>query len=320
MIEKYYKTIKKEIKNHNTIFITGHRNLDLDALGSCIGFYTICKKFNKKAYIVIDDQKHELGVNKILKEFNQNIITSNEIESNKTNKNLLVVLDTNKVNLLQNENLLNQIEDVLIIDHHEENKNTIKKAIKVLDNNISSASEMITELIIKYKIKLLPQEATFILSGIVLDTNNFVLKTTQNTFKNAYLLTQYGADPLKVQYYLKQDIMDYILRQDLIRNIQIKNGIAITLGNEKIIYKREELAKMADTILQFDGIHTSYVLGKIENNLLGLSARSNNEIDVSKTCEKFGGGGDKNDAAAQIETDNLEDTFNKLKKFINGDE
>lgn len=321
IIEESFKEIKKSFKSHKTIFITGHRNLDLDALGSCIGILALCTKLKKKAYIIIDDEKHELGVKKVLSEINSNqIIKSSDIDKYKSNKDLLVIVDTNKKVLLQNENLINIIPESIIIDHHEVSDKTITSSYKVIDNSSSSACEMITELLKKFKIKLTAHEATIILSGIVLDTNNFVVKTTSNTYKNAYYLTTYGADPTKVQYYLKQDINDYILRQDLIRNIIIKDNIAITVGNENIKYKREELAKMADTLLQFNGIHASYVLGKIDENIVGLSARSDNDIDVSYIAEKLGGGGDKNDAAAQIESYDIIEVFKKLKKFINGDE
>lgn len=321
IIDEKFKELNRILKKHKNIFITGHRNLDLDAIGSCIGISLICKKLKKNSYIIIDDEKHELGVNKILNEIDKKLlIKSSDIDRFKGTDDLLVIVDTNKKSLLQNEELINTFNDSIIIDHHETNEKTIKSSFKVIDSSSSSSCEMITDLIKKYKINLSSTEATIILSGIVLDTNNFVVKVTSNTYKSAYYLSTFGADSTKVQYYLKQDINDYILRQDLIRNVIIKNNVAITLGNENINYRREELAKMADTLLQFNGINASYVLGKIDSNIVGLSARSDNEIDVSKIAEKLGGGGDKNDAAAQISNVNINDVFNKLKEFINGDE
>ena len=61
------KKLTKMLKKAKNIFIMAHKDLDLDALGSSIGMYIILKNKKKKCFLVIDDTKHELGVEKILK-------------------------------------------------------------------------------------------------------------------------------------------------------------------------------------------------------------------------------------------------------------
>ena len=82
------KKIKKIIKKSDNVFIMGHKNLDLDAIGSCVGVTSICDHFKKDSFIIIDDEIHELGVQKILSEIRdtKNIIKSDEI--NKYFKNI----------------------------------------------------------------------------------------------------------------------------------------------------------------------------------------------------------------------------------------
>ena len=46
-IQNYAKEIKRKIKTHQTIFIVGHQNLDLDAIGSALGLHNIIKKYRK---------------------------------------------------------------------------------------------------------------------------------------------------------------------------------------------------------------------------------------------------------------------------------
>lgn len=48
--------IKELINESSEVFITPHKNIDLDALGSSLGLYYIANHFNKKAYIIIDDE------------------------------------------------------------------------------------------------------------------------------------------------------------------------------------------------------------------------------------------------------------------------
>lgn len=45
------KKLKKQIKRSKNIFLMAHKNLDLDAIGSCIGMYNLIKKAKKIAIL-----------------------------------------------------------------------------------------------------------------------------------------------------------------------------------------------------------------------------------------------------------------------------
>ncbi|MDD6223610.1 MAG: DHH family phosphoesterase [bacterium] len=321
-IENYVRNIKQLIKKHKTIFIVGHRDLDLDAIGSSLGMYYITKKYHKDAYIIVDDETHELGVEKIISEQDSDIFKhSKEIPNLKSNSNLLIIVDTNKINLLPNPEIIEHFNDLIIIDHHQPSMKSIKKGYQIIDPETSSTCQLITELLYDYSVKIPNNIATAILSGIVLDTNNFVLKTDADTYFAAHFLTKQGADPKKVQYYLKQDINDYIIRQQAITNVEvIKGRYAITVGHHNVIYRREELAKIADTLLQFNGIVASFVLGLTSKTMIGLSARSDGTLNVGNIAEGLNGGGDNHNAASQIESTNLIEIKEKLLKEISKEE
>jgi len=312
------KELRKVIKKHEVVFIVGHKDLDLDAIGSALGMSYIVEKFKREAYIIIDDETFEPAVGKIINQTQKSrFIKSSNLFKKKKNKNLLVVVDTNKEKLLQNHDLINEFEDVVVIDHHQPNSSSIQKGMILIDTESSSACELITELIYYYGIHLEPEIATTILGGIVLDTNNFVVKTQAKTYFAAYHLTSFGADPRKVQYYLKQDIKDYIIRQKVIIDVEIINDkFAVTVGDESIKYKREELAKVADTLLQFNGITASFVIGKITDGTIGISARSEGKTDVGKLLEQLGGGGGSQEAATQIQENNMNHVKKQLLKIL----
>ena len=201
------RQLNKRIRRAKVIFLMAHKDLDLDALGSCVGLSLILKQRKKKCYIIIDDKKHELGVEKILRELDGciPIIKGEDIDeyiypNNK--RNLLIVLDKNKTELVQNEDILKKIDEKIIIDHHDLGKTTIKNAFIIADNEVSSTCEMITELTEFYDVEIEPYYATVLLSGIVLDTNNFTLKTSAETYYAAYYLANLGASAKKVQYLL----------------------------------------------------------------------------------------------------------------------
>ena len=313
---KNTEKLNKLIGSCESVYIMGHRNLDLDAIASCTAMYEYVKAFNKKPMIVINDIRHEKGVKKVLEKIkiSYKIVKSSKIKID--NKSLLIIVDTNKEYLLQDRELFNKVQHIAVIDHHDPSDASITKGLVIIDRDTSSTCEMITDLLDKENIKVDSYTATLLLSGIVLDTSNYVIKTTENTFRTSYILTTWGADPRYVQSLLKQDIKSYVARQKVITNVkQIKN-IAISFAKSDVIYRREDLAKIADTLLQFDKIEASFVVGKLENESIGISARSLGNINVGKILEEFNGGGDENEAGAAVENSTIKEVEERLKEII----
>lgn len=321
-IIKERRKLTKAIKKAKNIFLMAHKNLDLDALGSSVGMNMILKRKKKNCYLIIDDKNHEAGVEKVLRELEGclEIIKSeniNEYLYPRKSKNLLIILDTNKKDLVQSKEILNKIENKLIIDHHDLGKTTIKDAIIINDNKVSSTCEMITNLIEYYDVELESYYATILLSGIVLDTNNYMLNTTAETYYASYYLASLGASAKKVQYLLKQNIEEYTERQKLLADIETIDGkVAFTKATQHMQYRREDLAKVADTLLFFNNIEASFVIGKIGKDTVGLSARSLGNYDISKILEKLSGGGDAYNGAATFEKKTISKVEQELKKLI----
>lgn len=316
------KKLNKAIKSSKSVFLMAHKDLDLDALGSSIGMYMILKGKKKNCYLIIDEKNHEPGVEKVLRELEGcvQIIKSEDLDKYlypRSSKNLLIILDTNKTELVQSKEALKKIENKLVIDHHDLGKTTIKDAAIINDTEVSSTCEMITELIEYYDVEIESYYATVILAGIVLDTNNFTLKTTSETYYSAYYLSSLGASAKKVQYLLKQDIIEYTERQKLLTVIETINGkVAFTKASPYTTYRREDLAKVADTLLFFNNIEASFVIGKTGKDTIGLSARSLGNFDISTILEKLGGGGDAYNGAAKFEKTTISKVEQQLKKLI----
>ena len=249
-IIKNRKKLMKMIKKSKKIFIMSHKNMDLDSLGSSVGLYNILQTKKKECYLVINEKNHEAGVEKVLNELTGCLeIVKGEDADNKldekSNKNLLIILDTNKKELVQDQEILHKIKRKVIIDHHNKSKNRIKSDLEIIDSSVSSTCEMITNLVEALDIELEPYYATVLLSGIVLDTNNFTLKTSKETYYAAYFLSCFGASAQKVQYLLKQDISEYIEREKLLTNVEIINkNVVIAKASPYSIYRRDDIAKI----------------------------------------------------------------------------
>ena len=93
----------------------------------------------------------------------------------------------------------------------------------------------------------------------------------------------------------------------------IKNSYAIACGKEKI-YTKEDLAKAADYIMKYN-VDASFAMGLLDENSIGISGRSNGNINVGNILSLLGGGGHVTSAATRIEGSNLIEVIERL-KFI----
>lgn len=315
-----YEKINEFIDKCSNIYVTGHKSLDLDALGACIAMYNYALSKHKETYFILDDKSSEAAVSKVIKQLSNNVnfITSERAKKLKNGDSGLIILDTNKEYLLQNSSLAFIFDKKILIDHHGIGEGSIKDAnLTVIDFETSSTCQMITEFLKANKFTIDSYLATILLAGIVLDTNNYVLKTNSDTFYYSYYLTTCGADMNKVQYILKQDLKKYIKRQKMITNVKIINKIAVTKAMENDIYRPEELAKAADTLLLFNDIVASFVVARVDKKTVGISARSLGDINVGQVLSLLYGGGDNHEAASKLMNTTVSKVEKELLNIIN---
>ena len=308
------RIITKELLLSKEVFLVAHNNIDLDAFASMAGFSLLAKKYRKNVYIIVDDKEIEpatkLAINNMRTKVN--IIKLKEVNDLLTNKSILFVLDTNKISRICVKDIIDKFKNVIVIDHHTKTPDTIQNAHVYIDEKATSTCEMVAELLDKYRIKVPRSFATILLGGIVLDTNNFTYKMTRKSFYYCYYLSTKGADINEAQLYFKQDLEEYVNRAKMISNTRINGEIALTTGIKGHIYKTQELAKAADLLLEFKGIKTSFAIGYTDKNKIGISTRSIKGINAGKLMESFGGGGNKNEAAAIIENSTIKKVEEEL--------
>ena len=171
----------------------------------------------------------------------------------------------------------------------------------------------------KYKnIKFDSSIATILLAAIEIDTNEFLFKTTYKTFDAASILMQCGADNILKQELLKETKEKYLKRADYIKKSFMLNDITAVCILDNSIVKSEDLSAIAEEMLKFENISVTFAIGKLDKNIIGISARSIGEYNVCNIMKNFGGGGHYNNAAAQIKNGKVKVILNTLNKIMEG--
>lgn len=313
--------LEKHIRNCSKVFIIGHCGPDFDSFGAAIGLNAIVRNFYKKAYIIIDDDpaKIEPGVKRILdvEKDKYNIITKSEFEELADEKSLVIVVDTNKKDMISIGDSLDKAGDIFVIDHHTEGEKSIDTQNKHIDLNSSSACEIIFNLINLYKIKIKENEANYLLAGISLDTKRFKKNTSSKTHDFAKKLIERGASIDYVNNLFLEEFESFCKISNLIVNgTAIKKiseslltpiQISFTLNRNapKTTYLKEDLAKAADKMLKFNGIDASFALGYLDDGTVHISARSNRRVNVGAIMTELSGGGNIQNAGSRVVADDI---------------
>ena len=321
-MEYLFEKLTQNIKNHNNIVLMTHKRPDLDGMGSCIALSKIIESMKKEVYIVYPEEQVNVSLEKGIKAISDkgikiNFLTACKIFEKINNDTLLIVLDTQTPELVENAELLDKIKDIFVIDHHMNSSSHIEKAIfEYINSNKSSIVEIITGYLKYLNKRLDPIIITIMLAGMEIDTNGYNLKTSENTFKTAAYLTKKGADSIIKQEILKGSREDFIRRHNCIKNSYYIKDKYLLCEMPDEIYDSVDLAIVADEMLRFEDVDVSFIIGRIKENIVGVSARSLGNISVGTIMSSIGGGGNVTDAAAQIPDKTIKEVVEMIKKAI----
>ena len=299
------------------VFIMGHSNADMDAVGAAMGISCMCRKKGKKAYIVLDLENNAserlLAEIRQVPEYRDTFISGQEALLLCDNHSILVVVDTNRPDQVECRPLLEAISKVCVVDHHRRAADYISPVVVNLhEPYASSAAELVTELL-QYSVEktdVLPIEAKSLLAGLFLDTKSFNVRTGERTFEAAAVLKQWGAEPVEVKKLLQSDFQDTMAKYQIIKASRLyRQDIAIAALSSGT--SRTLAAQAADELLNISGISASFVLYPEEDRVF-ISARSIGQTNVQMVLEPLGGGGNAATAGAQISNTTVKDVLDKL--------
>ena len=319
------QALKEIITVKDEVYVMGHRMGDVDSFGASVGIYRVAKALAKKAHIILNDVTSSMQpmveMFRNNDEYEDDMIINNAQALEMVGSNaVLVVVDVNKPSITECPELLKRCKSVVVLDHHRQGAEIIENAtLSYIEAYASSACEMVSEILqyISDNLRLRPEEADCMYSGIMIDTNNFMTKTGVRTFEAAAFLRRNGADVTRVRKLFRDDAAEYKAKADAVSQAEIyRESFAISVcTGEDVASPTVVGAQAANELLNIKGIKASFILTPY-NGIIYISARSIDEVNVQVIMERMGGGGHLNIAGAQIENGSLEEGIVAIKRTL----
>lgn len=301
--------LKELMEAKERVVIMGHKTGDVDCFGAAIGVYRISTALGKKTHIVINEIT--TSVRPMMQRFQCNaeyeddmFLNSQEALDVVDYNTLLVIVDVHRPNLTECPELLQKTRHIVVLDHHRQSGDVVENAVlSYIEPYASSACEMVAEILqyIEDNLKLRQVEADAMYAGMIIDTNNFLTKTGVRTFEAAAFLRRCGADITRVRKMFRSSNQEYQIRAESISQMEIYlEHYAITECKADGVESPTVLgAQVANELLNISEVKASFVLTAY-NNMIYVSARSIDELNVQVVMEKLGGGGHMSVAATQL--------------------
>lgn len=319
------QALKELIDTKDRILVMGHANADIDVFGAAVGIYRATVACGKACNIVINDVTEAIRV--MMESFKNSSEYGDDIFINNLQAldlvdfgTALVVVDTNKASITECPELLNRCKSVVVLDHHRQGSDRIENAtLSYIEPYASSTCEMVAEILqyIGDNIKIKSNEADCLYGGIMIDTNNFMVKTGVRTFEAAAFLRRNGADVTRVRKIFRNDYVDYKARAETVREMELfDEKFAISVCPSKGLDSPTVVgAQAANELLNISSVKASFVFSEF-NDKIYLSARSIDEINVQLIMENLGGGGHISMAGAQFVDCTIDEAKEQLKTVL----
>ena len=291
----------KSVEPELTI-ITTHVNADFDAVASLLA----AQKLYPDALVVFPGSQEKNLRNFFIQSmvYLFNLAEIKEIDLKKVKK--LVLVDTRRADrigklaqVLQNPGL-----KIHIYDHHPEQKDDIE-GDRIIQRLTGATATILTGIIRRKKIDLMPEEATIMCLGIYEDTGSFTFSsTTAEDFEAAAFLVSKGANINIIADMIAREISPEQISHlnDLIQSAitHTINGIDVVVTSITLDHYLPDFAFLIHKIMKMEDINAIFALGMMENKVYVVARSKTADVDAGSILSAIGGGGHASAASASL--------------------
>ena len=319
------QALREMMLSQDKIVTMGHSLTDMDSFGAAIGVARAAMTIDKPVHIVLGELNTNIREWVTLfresSEYPDDLFITHEQAIEMVDRNTtLIVVDTNRANMVECREILGQTKSLVVMDHHRQTADTITDAsLSYIEPSASSACEMIAEILQYFEesVKLKSLEADCIYAGIVIDTQSFVDKTGVRTFEAAAYLRQCGADITRVRKTLRDSADSYKAKAEAVGSAETyMKYYALSICNGEGLEDPNVVgAQAANDLLNIAGVKASFVITPVGDRIF-ISARSIDELNVQLVMERLGGGGHLSIAGAQLTGVTAQEAVEQVKTVL----
>ena len=300
--------LRDVILKSSNVIICGHKIADFDCIGSALGLSRMVTALGKPVSIIaktggIEEKLSgalKMNMDELKEEFN--FITDSEAMNQLQDKTLVIMTDHHTIKQSNGAKVLEQAKKIVVIDHHRRaTEMGVKPMLVYIEAGASSACELVTEMIpyISNKTDISDTVASLMLTGMVVDTQRWRVRTGARTYEAAATLKEMGADVSKSNAWLKDTFDEFAIKTEVATSAErYDHGVVIASVENKVL-SRSLISQVADSLLDLQGVRAAFVISNSSENETGISARSDGTINVQMIMESMGGGGHMTAAAIQ---------------------
>ena len=315
------------IADASNVLIMGHRFSDHDSIGSCIGIFKFSEFCGVRANVIVNEQDPNIRI--CLERFAARgdysgvFVGAAAAQDLITSETLLIICDVSNPYNFESQEIYEAVRKTVIIDHHRKTGELkYTPALTYIEPSASSASELVSEMLEQsLPLGSLPkEEADLLLSGILLDTNQFTRNTGVRTFSAALYLRSEGASTSDAKMLFRTSPDDFMREAKFESNVIIyRDIIAISVRDSDGATADDRIAaaKAADRLLTVSGVMASFALVRVDDTV-HISARSQGNVNVQLILERMRGGGHYDVAGAQLRGVPMQTVLEQLKSAIDG--
>lgn len=295
--------ILEEIKSAKNILICTHESPDGDAIGSLFALNIVLKILNKTPDMYLPNYPR-------IFEF---LPTANEVKEKLENQkyDLAISVDCADLKILNGKEFFENSKKTIVIDHH--GTNNMYGDINYVNPASPACSEILISIFQYYNINITKDIGTCLLTGIITDTGGFRYQgVTPETFEFAAELLRKGVDisdiytrvlqtKTRAKFELSKKVME---RVEMFENDKIIFTYITNKDEKELNLEPGDTEGLVEIGRDIEGVKVSILIKQKENkDLYKVSMRSNENINVSDICFKFGGGGHPRAAGCLIKGD-----------------
>lgn len=319
------QNLAESINSASKVFIVGHKNPDFDSFGSALGASSIASVYKKDVHIVLDLEDTEENLSSaILQHENEmkkdhDFISISHALSIMDKSSLLIMVDHHSINQTQFPELVEACQNIVVIDHHRRSGEfAFEPKLTYIESSASSASELIIELFPYHRRNVVISriQATFMYTGMLIDTNHFRKRSGSRTFEAAAELRKFGADLELADEMLKANYRDFEIKNKILSKAQLFEEDYVIAAYKDGDIPRVLMSQAADEILSVRDVEASFVIAYVEHDVVAVSARSNGKLNVQTVMERLGGGGHFSGAAVQLRGHSINDVITMVQEAI----